>query len=243
MLVELDVLINPKTECGLSCAQTISTSFKYAKLVITEKNWSNLFQRIWDAITHIFCKQVTARVNNSDTGDFENQLFWVKGEVIVVKPKISSSLDNPISELIRTAPAAQPAGDLESLIEGLSDEDTPQNEQQGLLSYALVPAIRNAEQKLKQTLALAKLALLDPNSKSFSSIERNRLNREVEEAKQNLQNLQKQYSEAVDAEEAQKADAAEARRKELYEKFRKKKRVAQAQQEAAASANLGKLFN
>lgn len=71
----------------------IDTSCKYAKPIITEKKWSNLLQRIWDAITHIFCEQVLILVDHSKPAP-----FWIQREKTIL-PTPQNLLENIQLEL------------------------------------------------------------------------------------------------------------------------------------------------
>jgi hypothetical protein len=76
-------IILDKEQLGLSHPDLVSKTYSYAKRAVhfSEKTWGNLFARLFDALSHIFCKKVDVRGINPVSGGWENQTFWVKGEV------------------------------------------------------------------------------------------------------------------------------------------------------------------
>lgn len=126
-------VINDLNDKGInSCATTLKT-YSYAERATNfgTKTWGNLIARIFDAISHMFCKQVEVRGSNAINGAWENHTYWVKGEAkneagSLASARFSSfsSQENPFSR-----PASGSAGSIDSLVSDPGSVGSTPNEE------------------------------------------------------------------------------------------------------------------
>lgn len=149
-----------------SCPTTLKT-YSYAERATNfgTKTWGNLIARIFDVISHMFCKKVDVRGSNAANGAWENHTYWVKGEVTNKTGSLASSRfssfssqENPFSR-----PASGSGGSIETIASNPKELSSPVRSRSaspvGLdleveeSSIILFPAKLVAEAKMKKAQA------------------------------------------------------------------------------------------
>lgn len=76
-------VVTDLSQLGSSTAPTEYRQYKYTKLAASGSSnaFANFFIRLLDAISHIFCQKVVARIPNPYTGGKEYKDVWVKNEL------------------------------------------------------------------------------------------------------------------------------------------------------------------